>query len=267
MSSRLSLPRKKANEVLSSLQIESPSTLRYLKEICCERGAFVRESQLSGSEGRLVVNGDRGIITIHPHPRYQGRNRFSVAHELGHFELHRNEKTLWSCTDADMNRWNLDARAEKREIEANEFAAELLMPEKFIAPDIDRDTPNLELLKAIANEYHVSLTALLHRFTDLTQRACAIVFTKGGRISHSWKSKQFRKAKLWVPAGEVDAKVFEQRTMAEAEAKLWIEPSPKQNGPKPDLSGTVVFQQSEFFKNIGLGVTLLWLPQTGQTAK
>ncbi len=68
-----------------------------------------------------AISYDERIIYINSNDPPQ-RQRFTLAHELGHAVLHEGENVV------DYRR-NLDAPDERKEVEANKFAAELLMPE------------------------------------------------------------------------------------------------------------------------------------------
>lgn len=74
------------------------------------------------------------------------RIRFTIAHELGHILLH-------------------DYPTEESEREANEFAAELLMPKKLIAPHLKN--LNIEKLVQLKKYFKVSMASILKRAKDL----------------------------------------------------------------------------------------------------
>lgn len=63
---------------------------------------------------------------------HEHRQRFSIAHEIGHFSLHfltDSQLELFACSDADMQVQRASAGLHsRREWEANLFASELLMP-------------------------------------------------------------------------------------------------------------------------------------------
>ena len=81
----------------------------------------------------------------------QGRFRFSIAHELGHFLL--NHKPL---THID------EERSPRLERQADAFAAELLLPESFLRADCGTHTS-----AELAKRYRVSLQSLLIRLKEL----------------------------------------------------------------------------------------------------
>lgn len=66
------------------------------------------------------------------------RQRFSLAHELGHYVLHflpqPNGRGLFTCTSQDMmvQQAQADLVHARQEMEANQFAAALLMPEAAV---------------------------------------------------------------------------------------------------------------------------------------
>lgn len=79
--------------------------------------------------------------------RPSDRIRFSLAHEYGHVILH-------SFPDEDMER------------EANEFAAELLMPRKGISNDLKK-TLTLRYLGSLKLKWNVAMSALIFRAKNL----------------------------------------------------------------------------------------------------
>jgi Zn-dependent peptidase ImmA (M78 family) len=74
------------------------------------------------------------------------RERMSLCHELGHLLMH-------------------DMPNEQMEMEANQFAAEFLMPERDVSPHLDRIS--IERLAALKPYWRVSMAALLFRATEL----------------------------------------------------------------------------------------------------
>ncbi|MCL6450063.1 MAG: ImmA/IrrE family metallo-endopeptidase [Acetobacteraceae bacterium] len=68
--------------------------------------------------GLLLREGPRYLVVVNSRAP-QGRQRFTVAHELGHFFLHSRDQRYFLCT------YGLQGRFER---EADRFASELLMP-------------------------------------------------------------------------------------------------------------------------------------------
>lgn len=152
-----------------------------------------------GCSGIMLSNGQKG-----------GRRRFSIAHELGHYHIPTHSHVQGFCTDADLRANESDNQIQ--EWEANDFAAELLMPRKlFVA---DANTRSISIASAIElagpDLYDVSVMAAVRRIVDTTRHSAAIVVSTNGRVSWSQKSDNCR---LWLP-GSGDR--LDQDTMAAA---------------------------------------------------
>lgn len=103
------------------------------------------------------------------------RQRFTVAHELGHFMLHEGEPIHVDGVGS----YRIERRSSKssqgdepNEIEANTFAAELLMPEEFLRKDVENggepvDLSDDEDIGKLAAKYQVSTTAMTFRLANL----------------------------------------------------------------------------------------------------
>ena len=78
------------------------------------------------------------------------RERLSLCHELGHLVMH-------------------DVPTSNMELEANQFAAEFLMPARDVAPHLER--VSIERLAALKPYWRVSMAALLYRAVELKKVA------------------------------------------------------------------------------------------------
>lgn len=86
-----------ARQLLVDLKINHPvevdiDTLAYM------RGALVRDTPMTGAQGRSCRIGDRAIISVNDQVTYMPRRRYVVAHELGHLEIHRDRNQLSRVT-------------------------------------------------------------------------------------------------------------------------------------------------------------------------
>lgn len=107
--------------------------------------AMIRaDEERGGSSGYAIyVNGD--------HPRV--RRRFSIAHEIAHFALHRN-LIGDGITDDAMYRSNMSNAVEAQ---ANRMAADILMPWHLIREAMDNGINNVE---ALAKHFDVSKSTM-----------------------------------------------------------------------------------------------------------
>lgn len=83
---------------------------------------------LPGFEGALYAdeNKRKWVVIYNSAIPIPGRIRFTLAHELGHYILHRQLSDSFECSQEDMLRWGSKER--QIEGEADTFAACLLMP-------------------------------------------------------------------------------------------------------------------------------------------
>jgi Zn-dependent peptidase ImmA (M78 family) len=180
----ISIPRLRAREIISGLKIQNPSEID-IEDIAWVHGILVREDSLEGADGRLVLLAERGIITVKATIPEEGRKRFIIAHELGHFEIH---KHLSLCTDTDMTYWS-NIRFE--ETDANDFAAEILMPDTFFARRCDDSDPSLDLIENLANEFQVTLTAAALRYIEFCPERCALIISEDKKIKWFKRTADF----------------------------------------------------------------------------
>lgn len=161
-------PYIRAEKLLARLGIQSAPTP--VEKIAKALGAQVRfspfDEELSGmiyiKDGVPII----GVNSLH-HPN---RQRYTIAHELGHLELHRQLITSEVHVDKSFPVLMRDPKSatgtELHEIEANQFAAELLMPRTLIEQalhgkkfDIDDEGP----IEELAKKFRVSKQAFEYR--------------------------------------------------------------------------------------------------------
>ncbi|MHB1950430.1 MAG: ImmA/IrrE family metallo-endopeptidase [Acidiferrobacteraceae bacterium] len=106
-----------------------------------------------------------GVNSLHPKPR----QAFTLAHELGHYFLHPSgnfvDRTLIYFRDT-----RSAEAVDAKEIQANRFAADLLMPERFLHSALKGKTVDLEderRLGDLAKSFGVSVQALMFRIINL----------------------------------------------------------------------------------------------------
>jgi Zn-dependent peptidase ImmA (M78 family) len=186
-------PTLAANRVLDDLCIDSKEDLLLLEEIAYERGAIVRYIDLQGALARLLTISKPAIITISTSINNMARRRFSIAHELGHLELHKYRKQLLTCSDFINFKVYLSvSNLQKLEIEANQFAAHLLMPGRLFLDECKNVDPSFDVIREMAYSYSVSLTACAIQFTQFSKEPVAIVFTENNKIKWFSDSESFK---------------------------------------------------------------------------
>ena len=143
-----------------------------VEHIARRLGAEIRYSPFDGElAGMLVRREDRPAVIGVNSAHHTNRQRFTIAHECGHLRLHGGKEVHIDRTF----RVNVNRRDERSaqavdpdEIEANRFAAELLMPHDMILDDIiEFDIEDDEDLEELAAKYQVSVQALTYRINSL----------------------------------------------------------------------------------------------------
>ncbi|MDH4459567.1 MAG: ImmA/IrrE family metallo-endopeptidase [Nevskia sp.] len=114
--------------------------------------------------------------------RSAGRINFTLAHEFGHFLLHRLAYPYGlQCGQQDVVRW--DSEYGQVEHQANVFAATLLMPLDDFRRQIPEDAPvSLDLLRHCTDRYRVSLLAATVRWLQYTEKRAVLVVSRDGYI-------------------------------------------------------------------------------------
>lgn len=142
-------------------------------DICQKLGLSVFEEQLPKNVSGLILvqnddfknYGTGKLIVINANDSAQ-RRRFTIAHELAHYMLHRNGDELYAHRDANNP-------ANREEYEANEFASNILMPRELVKQAIDEagvlwnDAPDSMKITHIANRFVVSTSAAAVRLSQL----------------------------------------------------------------------------------------------------
>jgi Zn-dependent peptidase ImmA (M78 family) len=143
-----------------------------VEEIVKKRGLELRAYDLGENvSGALMIDAGKGTIGFSPRES-KVRQRFTIAHELGHYELHKQESGLFIDNEFKiLFRDNNSSKGEiKKELEANSFAAALLMPERFLLREIQRnnfDIGDEDSIKKLAKIFDVSVSAITYRIANL----------------------------------------------------------------------------------------------------
>lgn len=202
--------------------------------------AAIRGGDIGELEGMLLKREKGWYLLYNDLVQSPGRINFTIAHELGHYLLHRQQEDAFECSTADLLDYGSTAR--RREAEADKFSAMLLMPFDDFRLQVESATVDIDLLGACANRYGVSLIAAIRQWIEFTSHRAVLVVSRDGFIKWSWSSKRayrtkarfrFSKETIAIPEGSVAASNGhrpEDRTGIELPARVWFEDEP------PDMS-------------------------------
>lgn len=145
-----------------------------IERIAKRLGGQVRFSPLDDElSGMIYVKDGTPIIGINSlhHPN---RQRFTLAHECGHLVLHKAQITREVHVDKGFPMMMRDAVSatgiNEMEIEANLFAAEILMPRSLLNEALDDEPIEIDdegAVTALARNFKVSPSAMRYRLGNL----------------------------------------------------------------------------------------------------
>lgn len=221
----------------------------------------VESVDIKSFDGALLANEakDRWMLLYNNGLKSPGRIRFTQAHELGHYILHRLKRDEFQCSSDDMLSWE----DKNIEAEADLFASFLLMPLNDFRSQFTPDT-DIEVLRHCADRYGVSLTAAALKWIECTEDSAVLILSRDGFMKWAFASSaarrngaifRTRQSPIPIPAGSLAAcsTITQERKGIELPASLWF--------PHADPSASVREMKihSERYEYI---ITLLRLPRS-----
>jgi len=202
-----------ARRILDEFGIENPNDFS-VEELVHARDIILEEKKILNSDGRIVFGKTKTKISVNSEIKYAGRRRFTLAHELGHFELHHNVNS-----HLEDNALTLDYfKSGGQEYEANQFATELLMPSASFISYTEGKKFSPELLRNIAEHFQTSITSATFRYLELGQHPIFLFHCRNKKVIY-WKNSQnyYRKVKditkLQPPEDSVAMEFFDDGTI------------------------------------------------------
>jgi Zn-dependent peptidase ImmA (M78 family) len=162
------------SSLLSRYQVQRPPVP--VKMIASSEGLHVIETSIHGDVSGALVRSKGGAVIIVNQSHHSNRQRYTVGHELAHHFLgHGGEKEHLDWKFTVLRRDGKSSEGtDANEIEANFFAANLLMPKDFLRGDIAqlaRFNGEAALgegdINKLAHRYEVSKLAMSYRLVSL----------------------------------------------------------------------------------------------------
>jgi Zn-dependent peptidase ImmA (M78 family) len=120
------------------------------------------EPSLAMDESGVIENTVMGTLIQYSASESPVRQRFTIAHEIGHYALGHLNAAGKKYRDTPEN---FSSGAAPEERQANAFAAKLLMPEKVVKFAVNEKGFNT--LKSLAKLFNVSEVAMKYRLVNL----------------------------------------------------------------------------------------------------
>lgn len=205
---------------------------------------IVQEAPLKELDAYLVAGDDYGAIILNRHVTNRQRRRFTIAHEVAHFDLHRGMRVFQDKLD-DQGSTVHDVQ----EQQADALAAMLLVPRPFFPREYAGQRPTFEHAEEVAAQFDVSLAAALRRLVRESHEACALVVVEDLEVKWWVESPEFEH---FVRSGRVDRSTVAARLLSSPRIdhgtdrlplSAWADPA---EDTDPD---TTVWEEARCFEN------------------
>lgn len=223
-------------------------------------GIEIKDGGIVSGDAWIVRHADgSGTIRLNSAATSFRRRRFSIAHELGHWELHPNLNQGYLCTGKNLR----DYGQSSEEAEANWFAATLLMPKFLLPPELFKADPNFVFIRQLATDFQTSFTAAARRFVELSRQPIVLVASSStARVLWIARSKSARYLFVMpgqgVPrdslTGEILRRESAKTETESADFAIWFPETHVRDGAE-------LFEQVSYSEELEMALTLLWAPQ------
>lgn len=192
------------------------------------------------------------------------RQRFTIAHEFGHFLLPHHKQMNYQCSSKDITQGEKGGTPEaEREWEANRFAAELMLPKQQFVKRLGKvAAPCLSHVQRLSDTFNMSVEATARRYLTLAGFQCCLVFSKDGVVtkpparSHDFIHWPCISPKQKVPA--ISTAAFQGVGLGdfnEIHGDEWLATDYRK---VPDL-----IQEQTLYQEDGYAITMLWIEDVG----
>lgn len=225
-------------------------------QIAANLGAEIIKANTKEYEGILYKNRESPLIILDSQVKYPEREKFTLSVLLGHLVIpwhlgqifHRKKYTK-----------SLDHEG-KFEIEARQFAGELLLPGLLVKRDFKNTRPSIEIFEKYANEkYQCSMTALAHKYSDYYGSKAVYITSDKNKFTRIYERGFPYKLVDEVKNGSFAHSFIEQPPASKEtrrgviEGGIWFKDIP---------AGIKVVEESMLDPKFGITVTLLQLERT-----
>ena len=175
-------------------------------EIAEQHGIPCKAEEIQRFFGCLVKQGDTFGILYSSKFNNEGFIRFTVAHELGHYFLPGHPELLFPEGDGIHHSHNGFTDSEIHELEADHFAAALLMPRHLFGVALGQETiPGFYAIEALSEKCKTSITATAIRYATFADYPVALIVSSNNRVEYSFMSDTMKtkiQGASWLRKGE-----------------------------------------------------------------
>ena len=162
------------------------------------------KSASNGVSGFLLKHGDDFGICYATHIKNEGFVRFCVAHELGHYFLDGHPEHLFRTGDGMHQSKSGFTSADPFEQEADEFAANLLMPKRLFRDALRESGRGFEAIQQLSITCLTSITSTAIRYAMTADESVAVIVSSGSQIDYCFMSDRLksRRGIEWLRRGQ-----------------------------------------------------------------
>ena len=265
------------NELSVTRKIEIEELAEYVSECYCPTGV-VNPRQIATclgitfSEGNYKNCFDGALeyrsrkFHIYLNKERVGTNkerlRYSFAHELGHYYINEHRNQLIKGKSLHKSYSHL-VQKDIVELEADYFAACLLMPKKRLRRIVGTKKFDFSIVELLKSEFEVSYSAILFRLLELNIYSIMIVYSQSNQLKHRWYSPDFEfkyitnfNTSKQLPPNTVAGEYFTYGTKyndkEEVNAKDWFD-------SYDDISNITLYERCIYVSSVNTVISILWL--------
>jgi Zn-dependent peptidase ImmA (M78 family) len=215
--SRLTLVERVATQVIRDHKIPCLPVCPFSIANACGIVVQGESAGEPGCSGMLLRVGNSFGIMYSTDIENEGFQRFSVAHELGHYFLPDHPEQVLQH-GAHVSRAGFISN-DPYEREADFFAGALLLPRSLVRPLVSRLPEGMDGLMELAQTCRTSLTSTAIAYAQTSSAAVAVILSDHGGVKFCFMSDAMKRARVgWIgkrqriPSGSLTEKMARAKT-------------------------------------------------------
>ncbi len=152
-----------------------------------------QSQQNHGISGALIRNGNDFIIYYSSSINHIPFQRFSIAHEFGHYFLPEHPDNILKNGAHYSTAGKKSNLKDPFEKEADYFSTCLLMPKTIFESEMYKFNDGMEAIKALANLFNTSLTATALRYIELSTSPAMLIISSKGIVDAVFSTRELSK--------------------------------------------------------------------------
>jgi len=214
-------------------------------------GVKLIKSKIDESEGVLYKYENNPLIILNTDFSYEEREKFTISILLGHLVIPWHLRQSFSRIKDKRSLDNED----QLEIEAREFAGELMLPGNIVKRDFKNISPSISIYEEYAyNKYKCSMTALAHKYSEYYGSRALYITSKEYIITRVYSNGFPYQLVDNVKDGSfansfiVNTPSVKETRSGIVDAEIWFKNAP---------TGTEIIEESMLDPKFGVTVTIL----------